>query len=131
MQDGKVVGVAFQGYSGDVAQGVAYMIPTPVINRFLKDITNGQYDEYPDLGDHLFENYKIRRKRKYLGLQDDDRGVLVGSVVAAGPSDGILKSGDVLLSIEGHPIASDANVDIDGERSQFEKSWNASSRATR
>ncbi|PYJ43759.1 MAG: serine protease, partial [Verrucomicrobia bacterium] len=31
MQDGKVVGVAFQGYSGDVAQGVAYMIPTPVI----------------------------------------------------------------------------------------------------
>jgi len=49
MQDGKVVGVAFQGYSGDVAQGVAYMIPTPVINRFLKDINNGQYDEYPDL----------------------------------------------------------------------------------
>ncbi|MDP9253612.1 MAG: serine protease, partial [Verrucomicrobiota bacterium] len=27
MQNGKVVGVAFQGYSGDVAQGVAYMIP--------------------------------------------------------------------------------------------------------
>ena len=44
MQDGKVVGVAFQGYSGDVAQGVAYMIPTPVINRFLKDISNGHYD---------------------------------------------------------------------------------------
>src|SRR5581483_8470554 len=35
MQDGKVVGVAFRGYSGDVAQGVAYMIPTPVIKRFL------------------------------------------------------------------------------------------------
>src|SRR5947207_2974290 len=31
MQDGKVARVAFQGYSGDVAQGVAYMIPTPVI----------------------------------------------------------------------------------------------------
>src|SRR6266481_6601247 len=37
MQDGKVVGVAFQGYSGDVTQGVAYMIPTPVMNLFLKD----------------------------------------------------------------------------------------------
>ena len=36
MQNGKVIGVAFQGYSGDVAQGVAYMIPTPVINRFLR-----------------------------------------------------------------------------------------------
>ncbi len=50
MQDGKVVGVAFQGYSGDVAQGVAYMIPTPVINRFLKDVEDGHYDRYVDLG---------------------------------------------------------------------------------
>src|SRR5260370_18820373 len=31
MQNAKVVGVAFQGYSGDVAQGVAYMVPNPVI----------------------------------------------------------------------------------------------------
>ena len=29
LQEGKVVGVAFQGYSGDVAQNVGYMIPTP------------------------------------------------------------------------------------------------------
>jgi len=120
MQDGKVVGVAFQGYSGDVAQGVAYMIPTPVINRFLKDISNGQYDEYPDLA-ITYAKLQNPAQRKYLGLKDDDRGVLVGSVVTAGPSDGILKSGDVLLSIDGHPIASDANVEMDGERSQFEE----------
>ena len=120
MQDGKVVGVAFQGYSGDVAQGVAYMIPTPVINRFLKDISNGQYDEYPDLA-ITYAKLQNPAQRKFLGLKDDDRGVLVGSVVAAGPSDGILKSGDVLLSIDGHPIASDANVELDGERSQFEE----------
>ncbi|MDQ6808510.1 MAG: serine protease, partial [Verrucomicrobiota bacterium] len=50
MQNGKVVGVAFQGYSGDVAQGVAYMIPTPVVHRFLKDISDGHYDKYVDLG---------------------------------------------------------------------------------
>jgi len=50
MQDAKVVGVAFQGYSGDVAQGVAYMIPTPVIRRFLKDVEDGHYDRYVDLG---------------------------------------------------------------------------------
>jgi hypothetical protein len=47
--------------------------------------------------------------------------VLVSSVVAAGPSDRILKIGDVLLSIDGHPIASDANVELDGERAQFEE----------
>ena len=120
MQDAKVVGVAFQGYSGDVAQGVAYMIPTPVINRFLKDISNGHYDEYPDLA-ITYAKLQNPAQRKFLGLKDDDRGVLVSSVVAAGPSDGVLRPGDVLLTIDGHPIASDANVEVEGERAQFEE----------
>lgn len=120
MEDAKVVGVAFQGYSGDVAQGVAYMIPTPVIKRFLQDISNGHYDEYPDLA-ITYSKLQNPAQRRFLGLKDDDRGVLVSSVVAAGPSDGILKPGDVLLAIDGHPIASDANVELDGERAQFEE----------
>jgi len=99
---------------------VAYMIPTPVINRFLKDISNGHYDEYPDLA-ITYAKLQNPAQRKYLGLKDDDRGVLVSSVVAAGPSDSILKNGDVLLSIDGHPIASDANVELEGERAQFEE----------
>ena len=120
MQDGKVVGVAFQGYSGDVAQGVAYMIPTPVIKRFLQDIGNGHYDEYPDLA-ITYAKLQNPAQRRFLGLKDDDHGVLVSSVVAAGPSDGILYPGDVLLAIDGHPIASDANVEMEGERAQFEE----------
>ncbi len=120
MQDGKVVGVAFQGYSGDVAQGVAYMIPTPVINRFLKDISNGHYDEYPDLA-ITYAKLQNPAQRRFLGLKDDDRGALVSSVVAAGPSDGILRPGDVLLAIDNHPIASDASVELEGERAQFEE----------
>lgn len=120
MQDGKVVGVAFQGYSGDVAQGVAYMIPTPVINRFLKDISSGHYDEYPDLA-ITYAKLQNPTQRRFLGLTDDDHGVLVSSVVAAGPSDGTLRPGDVLLAIDGHPIASDANVELEGERAQFEE----------
>ena len=48
MQKGKVVGVAFQGYSGDVAQNVGYKIPTPVVKRFLKDVADGRYDRYVD-----------------------------------------------------------------------------------
>jgi S1-C subfamily serine protease len=120
MQDAKVVGVAFQGYSGDVAQGVAYMIPTPVIKRFLQDIGNGHYDEYPDLA-ITYAKLQNPAQRRFLGLKDDDRGVLVSSVVAAGPSDRILYPGDVLLAIDGHPIASDANVELEGERAQFEE----------
>ena len=120
MQDGKVVGVAFQGYSGDVAQGVAYMIPTPVINRFLKDISSGHYNKYPDLG-ITYAKLQNPAQRNFLGLKDDGRGVLVSTVVAAGPSAGVLQPGDVLLAIDGHPIASDSNVEVEGERAQFEE----------
>jgi S1-C subfamily serine protease len=115
MQDAKVVGVAFQGYSGDVAQGVAYMIPTPVIRRFLRDIEDGQYDRYVDLG---LTPIKLQNpaQRHFLGLKDDDRGVLVGTVIAAGPSANILQAGDVLLAIDDHPIASDGTVELEGSR---------------
>lgn len=114
MQNGKVVGVAFQGYSGDVAQNVGYMIPTPVILRFLKDIEDGRYDKYVDLSVsyHPLHNPAMRRA---LGLTDDDRGVVVGDVYGKGNSDGHLQAGDVLLTIDDLPIASDGTVTIDNE----------------
>src|SRR6266849_4457203 len=66
MQNAKVVGVAFQGYSGDVAQGVAYMVPTPVIRRFLKDIEDGHYDKYVDLG-ITYSKLQNPAQRKFIG----------------------------------------------------------------
>src|SRR6266481_4666243 len=120
MQDGKVVGVAFQGYSGDVAQGVAYMIPTPVITRFLKDISDMHYDKYPDLG-ITYSKLQNPAQRRFLGLKDDDRGVLVSTVVAAGPSADVLRPGDVLFAIDDHPIASDSNVELEGQRADFQE----------
>src|SRR5438309_7262813 len=115
MQDGKVVGVAFQGYSGDVAQGVAYMIPTPVIRRFLTDIKDGHYDKYVDLG-LTPGNLQNPAQRRYFGLPDDGRGVVVRTVIEAGPVGKVLKEGDVLLSIDDHAIASDGFVELEGER---------------
>ncbi len=115
MQNTKVVGVAFQGYSGDVAQGVAYMVPTPVISRFLKDVSDGRYDGYVDLG-ITYGKLQNPAQRKFLGLKDDGRGVLVETVVAAGPCAKILRPGDVLLAIDNHPVASDGNVELEGER---------------
>src|ERR1700730_12014969 len=115
MQDAKVVGVAFQGYSGDVAQGVAYMIPTPVIRRFLKDIEDGHYDRYVDLG-ITYAKLQNPAQRHFLGLKDDDRGALVETVLAAGPAANSLQAGDVLLAIDDHPIASEATVELEGSR---------------
>ncbi|MEY2479463.1 MAG: hypothetical protein QOI04_390 [Verrucomicrobiota bacterium] len=115
MQNGKVIGVAFQGYSGEVAQGVAYMIPTPVISRFLKDITDGHYDKYVDLG-ILYSKLQNPAQRRFLGLPDDGRGVLVTTVVAAGSAAKVLRAGDVLLAVDDHPIASDSFVELEGTR---------------
>lgn len=115
IQDGYVVGVAFQGYSGDVAQNVGYMIPTPVIRHFMDDVRDGKYDRYVDLSIGTFPILNPAQ-RKALGLQDDNRGVMVSSVLAAGSGASVLKVGDVILSIDGRPIASDGMVEIEGER---------------
>jgi len=115
IQGGKVVGVAFQGFSGDVAQNVGYMIPTPVIRHFLEDIKDGHYDRYMDLSIGI-SNTLNPAMRKALGLKDDDRGVIVTSVQSAGVCAGKVLVGDVLLTIDGLDIASDGMVQLEGER---------------
>jgi len=120
MQADKVVGVAFQGFRGDVAQNVGYMIPTPVIRRFLKDVEDGKYDHYVDIAIRwmTLENPAMR---KYLGRPDDGLGVVVTDIFSEGSSDGILQKGDVLLSIDGHPIESDGSVRLQGQPVQLEE----------
>jgi S1-C subfamily serine protease len=118
LQDGKVVGVAFQGYSGDVAQNVGYMIPTPVIKHFLKDIEDGHYDRYMDLSVGTFPLLNPAQ-RKALGLPDDDRGVMVSTVSSAGSCAGLLEVGDAIVGIDGLPVASDGMVELEGERVQM------------
>ncbi len=115
LQEGKVVGVAFQGYSGDVAQNVGYMIPVPVVQRFLKDVEDGKYDHYMDLSIATFPLLNPAQRRA-LGLPNDDKGILVGSVISGGACDGILQSGDVILSIDGHDVEADGFVELEGER---------------
>ena len=115
LQEGKVVGVAFQGYSGATAQNVGYVIPVPVIKRFLADIEDGKYDHYADIAISEFpvENPAMR---KALGLPEDGKGVLVARVDSTGSCGGVLKQGDVLLEIDGNAIYSDGFIDLGGER---------------
>ncbi len=115
LQGNKVVGVAFQGYSGLIAQNVGYMIPVPVIHRFLKDVQDGHYDRYVDLGIQFFPLINPAHRRA-LGLQPGDYGVMVSDVMEAGGAHGILKVGDVLLKIDGKTIFSDGYVAMDGSR---------------
>ena len=118
MQDGKVVGVAFQGFSGAVAQNVGYMIPTPVVRRFLKDVEDGTYDRYMDLAATYFTMLNPAQ-RAALGVEEPDTGALIGSVFDSGSSAGKLQPGDVILSVDGLKVYSDGKIDLDGERTEM------------
>jgi S1-C subfamily serine protease len=114
MQNGKVVGVAFQGYSGDIAQNVGYMIPTPVIQRFLKDVQDGHYDHYVDLA-LTYRNLFNPASRRALGLEDEMTGVQVCNVYSGGAAHGIVMLGDVILKIDGHTVSSDGTIPLGNE----------------
>jgi S1-C subfamily serine protease len=112
VQDGKVVGVAFQGLRQ--ADNTGYIIPTPVIRRFLKDIEDGHYDQYADLGVSEFPLYNPAM-RKAFGLPNDGKGVLITNVVPTSSCDSILKPGDILMSLDGQSVDSAGMITIDGE----------------
>lgn len=114
----KVAGVAFQGLRG--ANSTGYVIPVSVIQRFLKDVSDGKYDGYMTLGADIFpiENPAMRR---HLKLKDDEKGALVGNVIPGGPSDNVLRSGDVLMKIGGHEVDSSCMVEMDGRRVLFKE----------
>ncbi len=112
----KVIGIAFQGIAA--SQNIGYTIPLPVIEHFMKDIEDGVYDGYPELGvDQLStENPALRAS---LGLPKGSSGVVVAYVDPFGAASGLLKPRDVLLSIDGHSIANDGSVRLDGNSVEY------------
>jgi len=115
IQDQKVVGVAFQAISGNVAQNTSYMIPTPVIRRFLQDVKDGEYNYYPDLAVSHF-SIQNPAQRKALKLPNNGIGVFVTNSDSAGSAGDLLKTGDIIIAMDGQPVGSDGFVSINGAR---------------
>ena len=113
LQENKVIGVAFQGLRK--ADNTGYIIPTPVINRFLKDIGDGKYDHYTELGISEFPLMNPAM-REALHLPNDGIGVLIVAVTPTSCSDGLVKPGDVLVAIDGNQVDSSGSILIDGEK---------------
>ena len=113
IQDGQVVGVAFQGIAG--LENTGFFIPPPVIEHFLKDIEDGNYDGFPQAGIRLvaLENPAYRR---FLKMPDNKLGAKVDSVLPIPSSQKVLKEEDVILQIGPYPVASDSTILYRGNR---------------
>jgi len=112
----RVVGVAFQGISN--AQNLGYAIPLPVIQHFLADIEDGVYDGYPELGALSVET-RNPALRQSLKLDGKNGGTAISRIDPFGSAFGLLQAGDVLMAVDGYPLADDGTSVIDGQTMQY------------
>ena len=112
-QDNKVVGVAFMGIPG--LENTGFFIPPSVINHFLKDIEDGEYNGFPKAGVRIV-SLQNPAYRKYLGLPPTGDGARIDSLADYTEKDGILKADDVILEVGGHKVGSDGTILLEGNR---------------
>lgn len=114
---GKIVGVAFSGLLG--ADNIGYFIPTPIVEHFLNDIKDGNYDGMPKLG-IIWSELESPSHRKMLGVENTSTGILIKKIKKNSPFEDILKKGDVLLKLDNYPIEYDGTVEFrKNERTDF------------
>jgi S1-C subfamily serine protease len=140
--DGSVVGLAFQNLAN--ADNIGYVIPTPIIRRFLEDVE----DDWKTAATHMprprtrpgqtsvpveekaeekaihhagFCSLGIKCQptdnpamREYLGMGGDETGVLLTEVLELGPAAGRLQKDDVLKEVDGNKVANDGTVSFRG-----------------
>lgn len=112
MQEGKVVGVAFQGLrQGD---NIGYMIPTPVIRHFLDDIEDDKYDMFGSLGFAFFAGLHSESYKEYLKVPEEKEGIVVLRTVLNSSVENVLRRNDVITKIDDYDIDNDGKIWIDG-----------------
>lgn len=109
IKDGRIVGVVMQGIRQ--ADNIGYMVPAPIIRQFFEDLEDGRYDGFPSIG-VVLQSMENRDLKRSLGLPEDASGMRVTRIMPASPADGVLHTNDVILAIEGVPIADDGTVEF-------------------
>ena len=107
IMDGKIVGVAMQAI--EEAENIGYIIPVPIIDHFLIDLQDGNYDGFPNDG-VVIQSLDNTALRAMLQLPDSETGVYVAHIIPGTSADGHLEAGDVILSIDNHEIANDGSI---------------------
>lgn len=112
---GKLMGIAFQGYAGSSVENQGHMVPSPFIHHFLEGVRRGN-PQLPSLGVHL-QLLMSPVLRESLGMVTGKHtGVMVARVDFGASAFGTLRAGDVLLEVDGLPIANDGSCTMYGRR---------------
>jgi S1-C subfamily serine protease len=117
LKSGAMVGVAFQAL--DEAENIGYVIPSPIVKRFLGDVADGVFDGFPALGIDT-QNLESEAHRRSLGLpttaqgRPGRQGILVVRTYFQGSAWQVLQPGDVLLEVGGKKLANDGTVRFRG-----------------
>ena len=109
LSDGKIVGVEMQSQHKGARRG--YLVPPPLIRQFLTDLEDGKVDGVPHPG-FLTQPMENPALRAQSGMPGDLHGVRVYKVLPGRSAEGIVKEGDLLLSVEGHPVGDDGRVTL-------------------
>ncbi|MEW6601534.1 MAG: trypsin-like peptidase domain-containing protein [Nitrospirota bacterium] len=107
----KIAGVVMQIYSPGSAENIGYMIPASVVKHFIRDVEDGHCDGFPDFGVVAQKMENPDMKRKY-GMSRGQSGLVVNHVISGSSARGLIKKDDILLAIDGHPIADDGTVEF-------------------
>ena len=112
MQNGKVVGVAFQGLRQ--AENIGYLTPTTVVKHFLVDIEDGRYDGFGTLGVILYPGLHSASYKDYLKLPPNEDGIVVVNTMMNSSVESIFQPNDVITKIEDYNVDNDGMVHIYG-----------------
>ncbi len=114
LQNGKVVGVAFQGLRE--AENIGYLIPTTVIEHFLTDIEDGRYDGFGSIGFAFFPGLHSRSYADYLKVPPEQQGIVILNTLMHSSVEDVLQAGDVITRIDDFDIDNDGMIEIYGLR---------------
>ena len=106
---GKMIGIAFQAFSGSEAQNTGYIVPVEIIQQSLKDMKDGISSGAPDLG-FYWQKMESPSLRSFYKMKPGQTGILVTKVCYGSPAWEALKEGDVVTALAGVEIANNGTV---------------------
>ncbi len=109
LSDGKIVGVVMQVINK--SQNIGYLVPINMVKHFIEDMKDGRYDGFADLG-LLTQKLLNPTMRRYYKIDENSSGKLIDKVAVQSALYGVVKSGDILSSVDGHKIQNDGTVEF-------------------